>query len=278
MKEIINPYGFIYITTNVINGKKYIGQKMFNCVRGGWKKYLGSGTNIKRAIDKYGEQNFSRDIVAIAYSKDELNVLEVEWINNYNAVKSANFYNIADGGDVSNKFAGKTDEEMQIIIEKIRSKNKGKKVSLETRERMRKSHPDTSGTNNPMYGRFGEDHPMYGKHHSNETKKKLSESHKGKLASKETKEKMSKARIGLLSGEKNPVYGKVSPNAKKVRCITTGMIFNSALEASCFYKCNNSHICGCCNGSRNFCGKLDNGTKLQWEHFENELKKEVIYL
>ncbi|WP_373854704.1 hypothetical protein [Clostridium arbusti] len=28
--EIENPYGFIYITTNMVNGKKYIGQKMFD--------------------------------------------------------------------------------------------------------------------------------------------------------------------------------------------------------------------------------------------------------
>ena len=53
--KILDPYGFIYITTNMINGKKYIGQKMF---RERWKKYIGSGKLLKRAVNKYGKENF----------------------------------------------------------------------------------------------------------------------------------------------------------------------------------------------------------------------------
>lgn len=44
-----NFYGFIYITTNLINGKKYIGQK-----KGYNDTYLGSGKILKLAIKKYG--------------------------------------------------------------------------------------------------------------------------------------------------------------------------------------------------------------------------------
>ena len=35
-------YGFIYITTNHVNGRQYIGQKKYD-KSGKWKKYLGSG-------------------------------------------------------------------------------------------------------------------------------------------------------------------------------------------------------------------------------------------
>jgi len=81
--KIIDPYGFVYVTTNMVNGKKYIGQKMF---RKDWQYYLGSGTLLKRAIKKYGKENFSREIIAFSYSKEELNNLEIEFIKNHDLV------------------------------------------------------------------------------------------------------------------------------------------------------------------------------------------------
>lgn len=104
MKEkIIDPYGFIYITTNMVNGKRYIGQKVFQNFGGKkWINYLGSGEIFKKALKRYGQKNFHRDIVTIAYSKEELDNLEIEWIKNYNAVKDKNFYNISHGGEGGN--------------------------------------------------------------------------------------------------------------------------------------------------------------------------------
>ena len=47
-EEVIeNPYGFIYITTNMCDGKRYLGQKKFD---NEWQNYLGSGTVFKRAV------------------------------------------------------------------------------------------------------------------------------------------------------------------------------------------------------------------------------------
>lgn len=95
MEIVNNPYGYIYITTNLINGKRYIGQKKFNK---DWNWYKGSGKALKKAFLKYGRENFHKDIVSIAYSKEELDQLEIEWIDNYNAIKSKDFYNMAEGG------------------------------------------------------------------------------------------------------------------------------------------------------------------------------------
>ena len=57
-----NPFGFIYITTNWINGKRYIGQRKFS---DGWTTYLGSGKRFKQALKKYGRKNFTRLIIDI---------------------------------------------------------------------------------------------------------------------------------------------------------------------------------------------------------------------
>ena len=59
-------------------------------------------------------------------------------------------------------------------------------------------------------------------------------------------------------------------HGKKVICITTNKIFNTTKEASEFYDIKaRSHISACCKGKRNHCGKLEDGTKLQWEYYED---------
>ena len=90
-------YGFIYITTNNINGKKYLGQRIYD-KNGRWKNYLGSGLLIKKAIKKYGSQNFTREIITEAKTREELNQIELELVEKYNCRNSENWYNIFKGG------------------------------------------------------------------------------------------------------------------------------------------------------------------------------------
>lgn len=58
INEIIqNPYGFIYITTNMANGMKYLGQKSFDD-NYKWPNYLGSGKVFKNALKKIRKRKF----------------------------------------------------------------------------------------------------------------------------------------------------------------------------------------------------------------------------
>ena len=98
-REIKDPYGFIYITTNLVNGKRYLGQKMFDEK---WKKYLGSGVAFKSAVKKYGKENFHRDIIYICYSKEELNQIEYELSVFFDVVESDDWYNLVLGGGSTN--------------------------------------------------------------------------------------------------------------------------------------------------------------------------------
>jgi len=189
--EIINPYGFIYITTNLINGKKYIGQKLFIKY---WQNYLGSGIQLINAIKKYGKEYFSREIIAIAYSEDELNKLEKESIKIHNAVKSNDYYNITHGGD-GGWIGLKHSEESKIKMSQSRT---GLHPSKETIEKLKQ--------------RTGENNPHYGKHHTEETKRKISEKKKGKVYTEERKLKMN---FTWLKGKNNPRYGiKTSEETK----------------------------------------------------------------
>lgn len=112
-------FGYIYKTTNLINGKIYIGkcQGKFN------ENYKGSGKILKRSINKYGVENFKTELICKCYSLDELNKMEKTFIKQYKEEYKENCYNIASGGDGGNVYLY-NDKEKQKFIEKMQVINK----------------------------------------------------------------------------------------------------------------------------------------------------------
>lgn len=186
--EEINAYGFVYVTTNIINGKKYIGQRRYSS---GWKKYLGSGISFKKAIKKYGRESFIREIVLDAFSKEELNILEIKFIKIFNAAEDENYYNIAYGGGASMsglRHSQETKDKFKNrIITELHKKNlskshKGYITTKEQREKMSSSH--------------------MGHIVSTETRQKIGDSNRGKIRSEELRNNNSKSQLGkILSKE-----------------------------------------------------------------------------
>jgi len=85
---------------------------------------------------------------------------------------------------------------------KLRLHSTGKKHSEETKRKISENHADFSGKNNPMYGILGKDHPLYGRKHTKETIRKMSEIKRGKKFSEEHKKKLSEcSKRENLSGE-----------------------------------------------------------------------------
>lgn len=183
---------YIYKHTNKINNKVYIGQ---TCTKPEyrWGKNGSRYQNCPKfwnAIQKYGWDNFSHEILESVSSKEEADSKEKYWIQYYDSLNDERGYNILIGGNSSFLEHHHTEESKK----KISLGNKGKIVSEESKEKMRQNHADFSGINNPMFG----------KHHSEETRKKLSAINKGKVLSEETKCKISES----TRGEKNHNYGK----------------------------------------------------------------------
>ena len=85
-------FGYIYLTTNLINGKIYIGKRQKSTFD---QNYYGSGTVLEQALIKYGKENFKREILDWAYSLEELNEKECYWIKKYNAKNKKIGYNRA---------------------------------------------------------------------------------------------------------------------------------------------------------------------------------------
>lgn len=88
-------YGYIYLTTNHVNGKKYIGRHKSSTFD---SNYYGSGKILTQAILKEGIENFTCEILDTAETNKELNYKEFYYIEKYNAVKSSEFYNLVEGG------------------------------------------------------------------------------------------------------------------------------------------------------------------------------------
>lgn|SRR3990167_3047436 len=125
--------GIVYLITNLVNGKVYVGQTTRSLrIRWGQHKLAARKhpeTYLHFAINKYGESMFSVSIVATAQSSEELDCLEKRWI----LMRSANHrdygYNMTAGGDGSSNVS---EESKQKRIAKMR----GRTLSPEHRKKL----------------------------------------------------------------------------------------------------------------------------------------------
>lgn len=84
----------IYKVTNKINSKIYIGKHQTQDLNDG---YMGSGINIRRAIKKYGIENFTKEILHVFNSESDMNAKEAELVTE-EFVKENTNYNLCPGG------------------------------------------------------------------------------------------------------------------------------------------------------------------------------------
>ena len=199
---------YIYLTTNTVNGMKYIGKHYGELD----DAYLGSGKLLKADIAKYGKEHFQKSILYISNDDLENSEKEKQFIALYNAVSNPLFYNIHEGGSGGNTTAGYSPEEKEALHRKLSEVNRGEKNGMygkyhteETKAFLSywaeferdNSHYRTEDFRNKMSKlTTGSNNGMYGKKHSEESKRKMSENSKGKT-----------------SGEKNGMYGKSGNNA-----------------------------------------------------------------
>lgn len=102
-------FGYIYETTNLVNGKTYIGKKQGEFD----KTYYGSGMILQHALKKYGRENFEVVVLSTYDTEDDLNNAEIMFIEIRNPT-----YNIAKGGTGGDTLARADEDYKQEVIAK----------------------------------------------------------------------------------------------------------------------------------------------------------------
>ena len=213
---------YIYIATNTINMKQYVGQSVraphrkrgrIHNHRLAKDKYL-----FHRAIRKHGFDNFNWEVIHYpGASQDALNAIERWHIAKRDAL-FPNGYNLETGGKSGGRLAPETRVKLSVLNKGNNNPNYGKKRSPETRAKIAAA---LKGRPRPPETRAKLSAAQRGKTHSPETRAKMSKGRKGeknafygKTHSPETRAKLSAA----LKGNKHPNYGKrgdTSPNYGK---------------------------------------------------------------
>lgn len=199
-------FNTIYVLRNKINNKIYVGQTWqtlaerfdrgngyINCL------YLG------KAIKKYGKENFYYEVLTFCATQETADYWETYFITTLDACNRSKGYNLRSGGS-----RGLQSEETR---KRMSIAQKGRAISQEHRSKLSiatLANPSRMiGSDNPMFGKCGEQHPMFNKHHTDETRLKMSVAKLGKPSpkkglsmSEESRRKMSDAKKAWNAAKK----------------------------------------------------------------------------
>lgn len=162
----------IYKTTNIINNMFYIGaHKQDLCFPVLFDGYLGSGSYLKRAIKKFGRENFIRETLFIYYTPEEAFVKEAEIVD-VTFIKRKDTYNIQLGGSGDMVFN-------DIKRMRISKAMKGKTSSFKGHKHTKETKQLLSNINKTKVGELNN---FFGHKHTEETKQTISKKAKERFS------------------------------------------------------------------------------------------------
>ena len=224
-------YHYIYKTTNLVNGKYYIGMHSTDNLNDG---YIGSGKRLWYSINKYGKENFKCEILEFLPDRVTLKEREKELVNE-DVLKDKMCLNIKIGGEGGNlgingeHLGGDKFKAAHLYWETPENKERLKKRVSENSKRLWKE------------GKFHNfNYDWTGKKHKEETKIKIGvansinqkgerNSQYGKPRSEETKKKIKYTqlkRLGIEGNLNRTEREKIKKNNEKIKYTFNGVYFN----------------------------------------------------
>ena len=191
---------YVYLITNVINNKKYIGSSRKTQID---ENYYGSGKALKNALKKHGKENFTREI--LWEGEGDARVMETYYLTKFNAAGNSMFYNMTNDARGNNLHK---EETKKTVSEKLT----GRKFSKETCEKISKAK---TGSTTSKKGK------------SDGLKPNVSKAHKGRVSP--NKGKGNPVALHKTSGEYVKTYSSyhdlaldLQINPETVRCQLIG--------------------------------------------------------
>lgn len=192
-------FSCIYLWTNLVNGKKYVGQT--KCFRNRMSQYRNGAFNVRmrKDVKEHGIDNFEITILERDIAKEDLDEREQYWLDYYKSYDERYGYNICQFASSTRGY--KLTPE-QCLAHSLRVK--------------------------------GDRNGMYGKKHTDEWRKEHSDWLKNKWANDEEYRQFWSDK---MSGENNYFYGKrfygdKNGHAKAIRCIELDKIYTTVKEAA----------------------------------------------
>lgn len=159
---------YVYLITNLINGKTYVGQHYGELD----DDYYGSGSYINNAINKYGIENFKKEILKECKSREEVNNQEIYFISEFRKIGKAE-YNLTSGGEgFKYDLMNMSEETREWLHKRLSERAKNLKRTEEWNKHC--SESQKNNPNNPFVKAAKEGYNHFaGKKHTEEAKEKM---------------------------------------------------------------------------------------------------------
>jgi group I intron endonuclease len=227
----------VYLVTNRVNGKRYVGQSEIS-LEDRWEKHVAVSRSVRsnaykrmpivRAIAKHGAENFNKKVIEECDTYEAMDAAEIRWIAELDTTDPKVGYNVSKGGDAPMRGRKHSEASKRQMSVSHLALGEDTKAAMRAGQARANADPEVIVKKSEAAKRWiterggfseehrtkiskansGENHPMYGKRfgrslnptpHTEEAKRRMSAAHHGKILSDDHKAAIARGVVGKSS-------------------------------------------------------------------------------